>query len=108
MADKEKDARLKRVGSHFDGDLPELEQVEMAKLQGKDIVITSAHFRKGDYGEYAIIIFRMPNSNQLLSTACGGTVICDKLHTLISKKLLPAVAKFKTVEGKRLNYTDME
>lgn len=70
---------------------PDLPRRELDDLLDSELVIEEFSFLSGRYGKFAVILCRMPGSEQQFTTACGGEVVCRKLQDVKDGRFLPVL-----------------
>lgn len=70
----------KRVGDVVPSGLwPDIPQSELRDTLDMDIIIDDVAFLQGDFGEFAVILYRPPDTGEQYTVACGGQVVVRKL-----------------------------
>lgn len=83
-----------RVGDVVPAGLwPDTPQSELRDVLDMEIVVKDVAFLMGDYGEFVVILYYMPDTGEEYSVACGGQVVVRKLHDCKKGGLLPLKAK---------------
>ena len=70
---------------------PDLPRRELEDLLDTEIIIEDFSFLQGRYGQFAVMLLRMPGTAHQLTSACGGEVVCRKLEALKDGRHLPVL-----------------
>ncbi len=71
---------------------PDLPRRELEDILNVEIVLEDFSFLSGKFGDFAVILARMPGTSQQFTSACGGEVVCRKLEKLKEGRHLPVLA----------------
>jgi len=83
-----------RVGDVVPAGLwPDIPQSDLKETLDMEIVVQDCAFLMGDYGEFVVILYFMPDTGEVYTVACGGQVVVRKLHDCKKSGLLPLKAK---------------
>ncbi len=77
---------------------PDLPRRELEDILDTEFVLEDFNFLSGKFGDFAVILARMPGSTQQFTTACGGEVVCRKLTKLQDGRHLPVLATINKLE----------
>lgn len=90
----------KRVGDVVPSGLwPDIPQSELRDTLDMDIIIDDVAFLQGDFGEFAVILFRPPDTGEQYTVACGGQVVVRKLKDTKKSHGFPILGRI-TKEGR--------
>jgi hypothetical protein len=59
------------------------------EIIGKTLSIRNAEFREGNFGEYCLIEFSDPETDEVFGVRTGAYKVVRKMHFLIKQRLLP-------------------
>lgn len=92
----------KRVKDVLGDDLwSEYPKVDIDNLLGEDIIIVDFVIRDGQYGNFAIILVRHPETQEMRTSSCGGETFLKRLTQLREKNAFPILGQVVIPEGKR-------
>jgi hypothetical protein len=90
----------KRVGDVVPSGLwPDIPQSDLRETLDMDIIVDDVAFLMGDYGEFAVILYRPPDTGEQYTVACGGQVVVRKLKDVKKGHGFPILGRI-TKEGR--------